>query len=1463
MVHDETGGQADRPATTAPVQAIADELIVRLRQISEPFSRQDFVLRSVTVVGPDAVLTDSFAALVFRIDEAQPFGVSEPLAQFPIAGSLPSEPLCGLHRHVQEICGISTGGDLLVVSAEILSSLTHGAQGGYHFPAVAAFETAASTSQRHERELNLRRSLFDCGLVGIGRVALSSTMLEVFLASDAVRAPAFLQGGKRGQITMSSLGSNGRFGNQLFQYAFMKFYSLRHGLKMAVPDWSGRKLFGLKDPSSDRLALPELAFNGFSDADTALWDAADPPLDVDFFGYFQEIPSCWQMHRSLLKTLFALPARESKALDQWCAEITGNGRRELIAIHVRRQDYLQFDLPQFQIIPEQWYVDWLRDLWPTLSNPVLFVATDEPDTVIAHFAEFSPKSLADLPRSRLPDHVLDFEMLRRADYLAICNSSFSRMAAILAKETQYCFLSSSTERRIVPYEPWSDDQFWARFENGIADSWSIEPIRVGAEQAKCTGREDGVRNVYFDVTDLLFHLRSHTTISGIQRVQCEVIRNANELGQGPEVKFTVFSHKGLAVVALPALLRIIDRLGWDRGSSVDFAEEIRTVLDAASPVLPRAGDLFLATGAFWAVQGVVRHVWLLKDAGLTIGLFVHDILPISRPEYFDADAGRPLVKPVVELLDVADFIVTSSRYNRAALLAYRKARGLSPVPIDVVPLGHGMPPSSIDAFEYSDEMASLLKSEFVLCVGTIEPRKNPAYLFNIWKLMVERGDDKIPTLVFAGRKGWLIGDFLGQLKATNNLNGKIVVLHDLSDQVLETLYRKCLLTMFPSFDEGWGLPVGESLAHGKVCLASKAGGIPEVGGDCADYIDPYNVRDGYDQLVLYLDDPDRRMVREKEIAGKFPMRNWQSFAAGIMRSVRTNLERSPIEAGSATILLPANDFLAIGKRIDGSSQEAVRGLLSAEAACVSGWSALEEVGIPAFGPFSVLRFRTGRPCRTKTIVVLRFCAVKSKPVSVNLRPEFGAGQTVTIKPGSDVMATASCESGEDGVVTIYLESASSRRAAMVDRSLWKLKGFLYFQPSAIVAGPLHSKEKPGLTAGDRETDKAPKDLVKAMNSSADSVDVDSLAEFLRVPNSNWRAAPRTTIYRREPIFVGPEDRRLFMTRYRNHRTAPLGAVPDDVTFRRRSSQFVSTSRFTEGAVLDASGVAKDLGYIKESTEDPPWVVRDRNGCWVKTESFAQAIHLDGTFAIFFNGNLHNYYHWVAEGLLALDILTQALGEGSGLKILLPQTVDIAAVFDHRASLRALGFDTLPIVEVPPHMVYVDEAIWADSPDFLESVSASDVKRFQRRIASLYADRRTRNGRRLLVKRLGNARAISNFDEVEASLHPLGFETVWLEGCSIEEQILMFQSAEFVVACHGAGLTNLLYCEPGTKVIEFMPTVEMRPFFWLISQKLGLRHGMQFCSAVDGDDFQAAIRVDIGTLRRLLDLVDGDLNGSLG
>ncbi len=259
--------------------------------------------------------------------------------------------------------------------------------------------------------------------------------------------------------------------------------------------------------------------------------------------------------------------------------------------------------------------------------------------------------------------------------------------------------------------------------------------------------------------------------------------------------------------------------------------------------------------------------------------------------------------------------------------------------------------------------------------------------------------------------------------------------------------------------------------------------------------------------------------------------------------------------------------------------------------------------------------------------------------------------------------------------------------------------------------------------------------------------------------------------------------------------------------------------------------------------------------WICKKSLDAAPYYDGTYFVFYNGNLQNYYHWTAEGMLSLNILTEALGTDRRLSIVLPRLMDVASPFDHRASLRALAFDEIPTVEASGDLFRVREAIWADSGDFLEDVPASYVRSFQRRIAAKYAGRCGPRNRRLLIERKGSARRIRDFRSLQAFLIERGFETIILESMSIEEQILLFQGAEFVVGAHGAGLTNLLFCEPGTKVIEFMPVAEMRPFFWIISEKLDLVHAMQFCAAGEGEGFQASIDVDLDKFNALYRMVE--------
>jgi len=1431
------------------------------------------------------------AALLRLVPDGDPAIVAPGSSWTVIRGGEAAYALDDLAQQARLLSGPSSGEDLLVLSAEELNLKITPANAAFSFRAVAVLLFHEIGSLGGEASWRLRRSLFDRGLVCIGSVHVAGSKALCFLASDAVQSVNHLDIESRGHVAMSVLREGAGFGNQLFRYSCAKLYALRHGLTAAFPDWKGKQLFGLNDKSHVGLALRKLSYPGFADNDREFWEMDDPPINIDLEGYFQEIPACWQRQRPLLRRLFQLPSEQSQAIDAWRHEVTEGGQRTLVAIHVRRGDYRQFqndDSPWFRLVPEDWYLDWLRTIWPTLRQPLLYVATDEPDTIQPVFGELEPISASFGPMARaLPEHVRDFEVMRRADYLALCNSSFSRMAAILAPSTQRCFLPSFETQSFEPYQPWIDLAFWARFRNSprAADLQRkrrvLRPAALRTRTVSQTPAEQAA-TIYFDVSDLVRYLLHHTTLSGIQRVQCEILEHLLHTPGPQPIRLVVLNERGgLGAVAGSALLDAIKDFRTGATSQPVIESELRALVLRAAPCAIRPRDTFLTIGAFWAVSGMGLLLQQLKNSGATIGVFIHDIIPIVAPEYFQAREARVFAKTVMEALTFADFLLTTSEYNQATLAGYMASRKMDPLPVHVVPLAHTFSPLAPIESKISSAVASITETDYVLCVGTIEVRKNPTYLFNIWNMMVRSGRQDIPNLVFAGRKGWFVQDFLDQLRSCQYLGDKIVVLHDVTDVELDVLYRSCILTVFPSFVEGWGLPVGESLAHGKICLCSATGGIPAVAGELGDYIDPYNARDGLDRLLKYLDDPKLRLSREREIASRFEPRSWRKVTDDFLQSAQAlaSLVR-PLE-GVVAITLPQNEFVPTTSAI------AMDGILSGELVCVSGWGRPETSGVRARQPEATVRFRADAQVGTRINLLVRLAAV-GRDFSIRVRSGSGAQTEAFLVSGSEKMAVLSCEVEPGNLITAHLSLLGGiARGGMppgerllgprldgddvAAQSYWMLKGVLYFDPKRAAAEALkqskvQSKEGP-LAAPQAPPPIRSEQLVQLERvSRPDGIlltpisnipQAVSFGGFLQAADCYW---PLESIADRDaPIFADHADRRAFYSGCGKGEHAPqVGRIKESIRLVRRSGQFVSASRFSEGSVFDRSGVSRAFGYLRNSPpEYAPWLLHDADSLWIREETLARAPYYEHSYLIFYNGNLHNYYHWMAEGLLCLDVLTRALGPRSGLRIALPKSVDVAARLDHRESLQALGFGEHDIVEVAEGLIQVREAIWVDS-DLVQYMPTSHLKDFQRRIASLYGNLRGPRNRRLLVARSTPTRKIHNLEQVQAFLSRYDFETVYLEGMSTRDQILLFQSAEFIIGPHGAGLANLLFCEPGTKVIELSPIAEFRPFFWMISQKLDLVHGLQFCPIVPNGEFQgfqSPFVVDIDKLQALMLMVD--------
>ena len=258
---------------------------------------------------------------------------------------------------------------------------------------------------------------------------------------------------KYGRLVMSTLGSNGRFGNQLLQYILLRALGEVHKLTVEAPEWLGRWLFDLSDPYPGS-PLPVLAEDGDNLACLMLEKAGPTALmDRDIWGYGCYHTRFYRPHRELMQRLFSPGEWLRPRTEATVQKIAAKGKT-LVALHLRRGDFGQ---GPFWIAPEAWYLEWLKMVWLHLEHPVLYVASDDP-ALFRKFAAYSPITAtaigAPLVGAEFYD---DFHVLTQANYLAISNSTFSFVAALLNKRAECFVRPDATEKRLVAFDPWNSE----------------------------------------------------------------------------------------------------------------------------------------------------------------------------------------------------------------------------------------------------------------------------------------------------------------------------------------------------------------------------------------------------------------------------------------------------------------------------------------------------------------------------------------------------------------------------------------------------------------------------------------------------------------------------------------------------------------------------------------------------------------------------------------------------------------------------------------------------------------------------------------------------------------------------------------------------------------------------------------------------------------------------------------------
>jgi len=255
---------------------------------------------------------------------------------------------------------------------------------------------------------------------------------------------------------------------------------------------------------------------------------------------------------------------------------------------------------------------------------------------------------------------------------------------------------------------------------------------------------------------------------------------------------------------------------------------------------------------------------------------VHDVSFLEHPEYFTAFRALQLRYTVHRTVRSAVRVLTPSEFSRRSIL---DAYGLEDDKVVVLPNGvcSAFRPISREIAQRYVRVSLNLPAPFILSVGDLQPRKNHLGLIRAFEQLV-RAHPQLPHhLVIVGKETWYAPVIRAAAKKSS-VADRIHLTGFVSDEELMRLYGACDLFVYPSFYEGFGLPILEAMACGRAVACSNTSAMPEVADSAALLFDPRSQHD----LVLAMRDlllnPELCARMERLGTQRAAMFNWESTA---------------------------------------------------------------------------------------------------------------------------------------------------------------------------------------------------------------------------------------------------------------------------------------------------------------------------------------------------------------------------------------------------------------------------------------------------------------------------------------------------------------------------------------------------------------------------------------------------------
>jgi len=265
-------------------------------------------------------------------------------------------------------------------------------------------------------------------------------------------------------------------------------------------------------------------------------------------------------------------------------------------------------------------------------------------------------------------------------------------------------------------------------------------------------------------------------------------------------------------------------------------------------------------------------------------LFVPDLSFIFYPQFIEKRNLDFINKKIVRSINKADKVITISENAKKEIISHYK---VDPGKVEVVYLGCREDIKKIESGTILNNIKKKYKinKEYILYFGTLEPRKNINKLIEAYDLIPKKIRENY-ILVIAGGKGWYY-DEIFKLVEQRGLSNDIIFTGYLPGEDVAPIYSAASLFVFPSFYEGFGLPILEAMNCGVPVVTSDTSSLPEIGGKAVLYFNPNDKNEMMEKIkeVLSSDDLRKRMIRDGHIRAS--LFSWDNAAKDVLKIINS------------------------------------------------------------------------------------------------------------------------------------------------------------------------------------------------------------------------------------------------------------------------------------------------------------------------------------------------------------------------------------------------------------------------------------------------------------------------------------------------------------------------------------------------------------------------------------------------